>query len=61
MDTFRAHHADILDPAQQPRAIALLPEHGLVTFTGITSAEIAADLVISDATVKSHIGDLLAN
>jgi Taurine catabolism dioxygenase TauD, TfdA family len=37
MDTFRAHHADILDPAQQPRVIALLREHGLVTFTGITS------------------------
>jgi alpha-ketoglutarate-dependent taurine dioxygenase len=36
MDTFRAHHADILDPAQQPRVIALLREHGLVTFTGIT-------------------------
>jgi hypothetical protein len=37
MDTFRAHHADILDPAQQPHVIALLREHGLVTFTGITS------------------------
>jgi hypothetical protein len=36
MDTFRAYHADILDPAQQPRVIALLREHGLVTFTGIT-------------------------
>lgn len=37
MDTFPAHHADILDPAQQPRVIALLREHGLVTFSGITS------------------------
>ena len=36
MDMFHAHHADILDPAQQPRVIALLREHGLVTFTGIT-------------------------
>jgi Taurine catabolism dioxygenase TauD, TfdA family len=36
MDTFRAHHADILDPAQEPRVLALLREHGLVTFTGIT-------------------------
>jgi hypothetical protein len=36
MDTFHAHHADILDPAQQPRVIALLRDHGLVTFTGIT-------------------------
>jgi hypothetical protein len=27
MDTCRAHHADILDPAQQPRVIALLREH----------------------------------
>lgn len=35
MDIFHAHHADILDPAQQPRVIALLREHGLVTFTGI--------------------------
>lgn len=36
MDTFRAYHADILDPGQQPRVIGLLHEHGLVTFTGIT-------------------------
>jgi hypothetical protein len=34
METFRAHHADILDPAQEPRVLALLHEHGLVTFTG---------------------------
>jgi hypothetical protein len=36
MDTFRAHYADILDPAQEPRVLALLRQHGLVTFNGIT-------------------------
>ena len=34
MDTFSAHHADILDPDQQPHVIALLRDCGLVTFTG---------------------------
>lgn len=28
MDTFRAYHADILDPAQQPRVIAGRPRTG---------------------------------
>lgn len=42
MDTFRAYHADILDPAQQPRVIALLREHGLVTFSRITDRAMLA-------------------
>ena len=46
MDTFRAHHADILDPAQQPLVTALLREHGLVTFTGITSRTALADAAV---------------
>ena len=36
MDAFSAYHGDILDPDAQPRVRALLREHGLVTFTGIT-------------------------
>ncbi len=36
MDSFQAHHADIRDPSQQPRAVALLRNEGLLTFSGIT-------------------------
>ncbi len=34
-DPFQAHHADIRDPAQQPRIAAQLRDQGLVTFSGI--------------------------
>ena len=36
MDSFQAHYADIRDPGQQPRVVALLRDEGLVTFSGIT-------------------------
>lgn len=36
MDTFRAHYADMTDPAWQPSLVAQLRDHGLVTFAGIT-------------------------
>ena len=54
MDTFRAHHADILDPAQQPRVIALLREHGLVTFTGITSRTELASVARRLMSIRPH-------
>jgi len=54
MDTFRAHHADIVDPAQQPRVIALLREHGLVTFTGITSRTALAEVAGRLMSIRPH-------
>src|SRR5260370_35734082 len=54
MDTFRAYHADILDPAQQPRVIALLREHGLVTFTGITDRPTLASAARRLMSIRPH-------
>ena len=54
MDTFRAYHADILDPAQQPRVIALLREHGLVTFTGITDRDVLASAARRLMSIRPH-------
>jgi len=54
MDTFRARHADILDPAQQPRVIALLREHGLVTFTGITDRATLASVARRLMSIRPH-------
>ena len=54
MDTFRAYHADILDPAQRPRVIALLREHGLVTFTGITDRTTLASAARALMSIRPH-------
>lgn len=54
MDTFRAYHADILDPAQQPRVVALLREHGLVTFTGITDRTELASAAHGLTRIRPH-------
>jgi len=54
MDTFRAYHADILDPAQQPRVMALLREHGLVTFTGITDRATLASVARRLMSIRPH-------
>ena len=54
MDTFRAHHADILDPAQQPHVIALLRQHGLVTFTGIISRTELASIARRLMSIRPH-------
>ena len=52
MDTFRARHADIL--AQQPRVLALLREHGLVTFTGITGRTELARVARRLMSIRPH-------
>jgi len=54
MDTFRAYHADILDPAQQFRVIAMLREHGLVTFTGITDRAALASAARELMSIRPH-------
>ena len=54
MDIFRAYHADILDPGQQPRVIALLREHGLVTFTGITDRTTLASVADRLMSIRPH-------
>jgi alpha-ketoglutarate-dependent taurine dioxygenase len=54
MDTFHAHHADILDPAQRPHVIALLREHGLVTFTGITDRTTLASAARMLLSIRPH-------
>jgi hypothetical protein len=54
MDIFRAHHADILDLAQQPRVIALLRDHGLVTFTGITERSTLASVARRLMSIRPH-------
>ena len=50
----RAGPADILDPAQQPRVIALLREHGLVTFTGITDHTTLASVAGRLMSIRPH-------
>jgi Taurine catabolism dioxygenase TauD, TfdA family len=54
MDNFHAHHADILDPDQQPRVIAMLREHGLVTFTGITDRTTLANAACALMSIRPH-------
>jgi alpha-ketoglutarate-dependent taurine dioxygenase len=54
MDAFSPHHADILDPDQQPRVIALLREHGLVTFTGITDRATLASAARKLMSIRPH-------
>lgn len=54
MDTFRAHQADILDPAQEPRVLELLRQHGLVTFTGITDRAALAKVAHRLMSIRPH-------
>jgi Taurine catabolism dioxygenase TauD, TfdA family len=54
MDAFSAHHADILDPDQQPHVMALLRERGLVTFTGITDRATLASAARRLMSIRPH-------
>ncbi|MGH3192545.1 MAG: TauD/TfdA family dioxygenase [Streptosporangiaceae bacterium] len=54
MDTFHAHHADIHAPGWQPRVTALLREHGLVTFTGITGPAALAGVARALMSIRPH-------
>jgi hypothetical protein len=54
MDAFSAYHADILDPDWQPRVTALLREHGLVTFTGITDRTTLASAARRLMSIRPH-------
>jgi hypothetical protein len=54
VDTFSAYHADILGPDWQPRVTALLREHGLVTFTGITDRTMLASVASRLMSIRPH-------
>jgi len=54
MDIFHAHHADIHAPGWQPRVTALLREHGLVTFTGITDPAVLASAARRLMGIRPH-------
>jgi alpha-ketoglutarate-dependent taurine dioxygenase len=54
MDTFQAHYADISDAALQERAASQLAEHGLVTFSGITSRAALSAVAARFLTIRPH-------
>lgn len=54
MDTFRAYHAELQAPDWQPRVAALLGEHGLVTFSGITDRVTLADVAHRLMSIRPH-------
>jgi DNA-binding NarL/FixJ family response regulator len=61
IDAFARRPAQTL-PAPSRLASLTIREHEILLrlARGLTNAEIAADLVVSEATVKSHVGNLLA-
>ena len=61
IDAFARRPARTL-PAPSRLASLTVREHDILLrlARGLTNAEIAADLVVSEATVKSHVGNLLA-
>jgi alpha-ketoglutarate-dependent taurine dioxygenase len=54
MDTFRAHYADVADPASQPSVAAQLRDYGLVTFGGITDRTALIAAARHLMTVRAH-------
>ena len=61
IDAFARRPARALPPPSRLASLTVRERDILLRLArGMTNAEIAADLVISDATVKSHVGNLLA-
>jgi hypothetical protein len=54
MDTFKAQYADMSDPAWQPRLMAQLRDHGLVTVTGITDRGALLAAARQVMTIRAH-------
>jgi DNA-binding NarL/FixJ family response regulator len=61
IETFARRPSETL-PSPSKLAAVTAREHDIMLrlARGMTNAEIAADLVLSEATVKSHVGSLLA-
>jgi alpha-ketoglutarate-dependent taurine dioxygenase len=54
MDSFRAHHADMADPAWQPSVEARLRDYGLVTFAGITDRAALITIARRLMAIRTH-------
>ena len=54
MDTFKAHYANMTDPAWQPSLMAQLRDHGLVTLAGISDRAALIAVARCLMTIRAH-------